>query len=50
MKGKEIFSYIYDKMLYAYAYVEIVLCQWFDKVVDFRRNVNWIRKNGPYNG
>lgn len=50
MKGKDILSAIYDKALYTYSYVDIIINQTIDRFVDYRANVKWVRKNGPYNG
>lgn len=50
MEGKTIFSYIYDKMLYAYCYFWIYVDQKLDQLADFHKNVLWIRKNGAYKG
>lgn len=50
MKGITIFSKLYDALLFTYLYVWIVIDQKIDQFVDFRANVKWIRKNGPYNG
>ena len=37
-------------MLYLYAYLEITYWQKVDAFNDYRKNVNWIRKNGVYKG
>jgi hypothetical protein len=50
VKGNKILSAIYDKMLYSYAYMEIFLNQTWDRIVDYRRNVKWVKKNGAYRG
>lgn len=50
MKGKTIFSYIYDKALYAYLYSWIFIDQKIDQLSDFHKNVLWIKKNGAYHG
>jgi hypothetical protein len=42
------FSKLYDKLLYAYCYLEVSFWAKVDDFNDFRRNVNWIRKNGVH--
>lgn len=43
---KKVWNFIYDKMLYAYCYVDVFMWQ----MEDYHKNVNWIKKNGRYNG
>lgn len=57
-KGKTILTATYDKMLYAYAYTDILFNQKVDqfllkvqRLINYRSNVRWIKKNGgPWNG
>lgn len=44
------FTKLYDKALYVYAYVEIYFNQKVDQWVNYRANVRWIKKHGPYRG
>ena len=40
-------SRIYDKLLYRYLYAENWLFYQIDRMVDYRKNVRWIKQNGP---
>lgn len=47
MKGlTKIFSKLYDKALYHYFYMWIVIDQWLEGFADFRANVRWIKEHG----
>jgi hypothetical protein len=35
-------------MLYTYCYAEVWFWQISERYHDYRRNVNWIKRNGPY--
>lgn len=50
MKGKDIFTKLYDRALYAYLYFWICVDQKIEAYRDHRANIRWIRENGPYNG
>lgn len=50
MKGITIFKYLYNKAFYAYIYTEVYIWQKWSQLDDLRRNMNWVKKHGPYTG
>lgn len=47
MKG---FTIIYDKLLFAYCYIDVWVNQTLDYIGDFWANAHWIKENGVYKG